>query len=74
MKPRNSGVENPNSPDFPECPDFFSESPGFILQTLNHKLCISSMDHISLPYLFIYPDGASEGPTQDRGALHSKED
>jgi hypothetical protein len=31
-------LKNPDSPDFPECPDLFPESSGFILQTLNHKV------------------------------------
>jgi hypothetical protein len=32
------------------------------------------MAHLSLPHLFTYPDGESEGLTRDRGALSSKED
>jgi hypothetical protein len=32
-------LKNPDSPDFPEYPDFFLESPGFTLKTLIHKCC-----------------------------------
>jgi hypothetical protein len=34
-------LENPDSPDFPEYPNFFPESPGFILQTLKSQSCAS---------------------------------
>jgi hypothetical protein len=70
MKPGNSGLKKPGLSGL----HFFPESPEFILKTLNHKLGISSMIPLSLPYLFTYPNGASEGLTQDRGALRSKED
>jgi hypothetical protein len=41
MKPGNSGVGKPDSLDFPKYPDFFPESPGFILQTLKSQSCAS---------------------------------
>jgi hypothetical protein len=47
-------LKDPDSPDFPEYPDFFPESPGFTLKTLIHKCCaflllIFSHFHILLP-------------------------
>jgi hypothetical protein len=47
-------LKDPDSPDFPEYPDFFPESPGFTLKTLIHKCCASllliiSHFHILLP-------------------------
>jgi hypothetical protein len=47
-------LKDPDSPNFPEYPDVFPESPGFTLKTLIHKCCaplllITSHFHILLP-------------------------
>jgi hypothetical protein len=62
MKPGNTWVEKPG---LSGVSGLFPESPGFTMKTLNHKLYISSIVHLSLSYLFTYLDGASEGPTRD---------
>jgi hypothetical protein len=69
------GLKDPDSVDFPEYPDFFPESPGFTLKKPNSQvLCISSIDHLSLPYPFTYSENEGEDPSQNRGTLHPKED
>jgi hypothetical protein len=75
MKPGNSGVGKPGLSGLSGVSEFFPGVSG--VHPANPKitkLCISSMAHLSLPYPFTYPDGESEGPSRDRGALHPKED
>jgi hypothetical protein len=60
-KPGNSGVEGPGFSGLSGVSGLFPEVSGVHIENPNSQvLCISSIDHLSLPYPFTYPENESE--------------
>jgi hypothetical protein len=75
VKPGNSEVERPGFSGLSGVSGLFLGVSGVHTENPNSQvLCISSIDILSLPYHFTYPENEGEDLSRNRGALHPKED